>query len=451
MLKTICRNSASEVEQDVATIIRAALALKALFIFFVFVLSTLHLFGESAWCLSKEEVLVVANMNYSRSTSLAKYYMKRRSIPEDQLVKIWTSEEEKCSRIEYDEDIAGPVKKYLEERDPYGILFRCIVLMYGVPLEVSAPDPTPDDKKEIKRLKKEIDFLSKKMEILEGDGNTEERDATKRLISEASVELKSLSMYNHSASVDSELALVLNDTYSLAGWLPNPQYLGYRGKNIAQMPEKVLMVSRLDGPSDEIVRRIIDDSLAAEKKGLEGNACFDARFPEPNNGKPRSKKGYEFLDASIHRAANIVRKSGMMKVIVDDESKLFQAGQCPNTALYCGWYSLARYVDAFDWSQGAVALHVASSECSTLKRANSQVWCKRMLEDGVAAVIGPTDEPYLQAFPWIEAFFGLLLQGRFTLAECFSMTIPFRSWRMVLVGDPLYNPFKARRKLSDLN
>ena len=71
-----------------------------------------------------------------------------------------------------------------------------------------------------------------------------------------------------------------------------------------------------------------------------------------------------------------------------------------------------------------------------------------MLEDGAAAVIGPSGEPYLQAFPAMEAFFSLLLEGRFTLAECYAMTIPFRSWRMVLVGDPLYNPFKATRKLA---
>ncbi len=64
-----------------------------------------------------------------------------------------------------------------------------------------------------------------------------------------------------------------------------------------------------------------------------------------------------------------------------------------------------KYVDAFKWQPGAVGYHIASSECSTLKAAGSQVWCKMMLEKGVAATLGPVGEPYLQAFPPPEVFF----------------------------------------------
>src|SRR5690606_3196617 len=123
---------------------------------------------------------------------------------------------------------------------------------------------------------------------------------------------------------------------------------------------------------------------------------------------------------------------------------LFQAGDCPEAALYCGWYSLAKYVDAFDWAPGAVAYHLASSEATTLRKADSQVWCKRLIEDGVAATIGPVDEPYLFAFPRPEEFFALVLRGELSLVECFYQTQPFNSWRMILIGDPLYRPFKNR-------
>jgi uncharacterized protein (TIGR03790 family) len=132
-----------------------------------------------------------------------------------------------------------------------------------------------------------------------------------------------------------------------------------------------------------------------------------------------------------------------IEVVVDDKPGLFQAGQCPEAALYCGWYSLGKYVDAFDWSPGAVGYHLASSEAATLHDANSQVWCKRMLEDGVAATIGPVYEPYLFAFPRPEEFFALLLRGELTLVECYYRTQPLNSWMMVLVGDPLYRPYKA--------
>ena len=49
------------------------------------------------------------------------------------------------------------------------------------------------------------------------------------------------------------------------------------------MPGKAMLVSRLDGPSEKIVRSIIDDSLFAENEGLRGKAYFDARWPDPGN------------------------------------------------------------------------------------------------------------------------------------------------------------------------
>jgi uncharacterized protein (TIGR03790 family) len=59
-----------------------------------------------------------------------------------------------------------------------------------------------------------------------------------------------------------------------------------------------------------------------------------------------------------------------------------------------------------------------------------------MLESGVAATLGPPSEPYLQAFPVPEFFFGLLLDGQLSLAECYALSKPFWSWQMVLIGDP---------------
>jgi len=205
--------------------------------------------------------------------------------------------------------------------------------------------------------------------------------------------------------------------------------------------DDILMVSRLDGPSPAIVRRMIDDSLAAEEKGLQGRAYFDARWKRPDN---TDVSGSGFYDLSIHRAADRVRKSGRMPVVVNDDDTLFQPAEAPETALYCGWYSLARYVDAFEWQPGSVGIHIASQECQTLRSGSSRVWCKRMLEEGAAAVVGPVGEPYLQAFPVPEAFFSFLIDGYYTLVESYMLSLPWLSWKMVLVGDPLYRPFAAK-------
>ena len=95
-----------------------------------------------------------------------------------------------------------------------------------------------------------------------------------------------------------------------------------------------------------------------------------------------------------------------------------------------------------------MAYHLASSEADTLRDPGSHVWCKKMLEDGVCATIGPVYEPYLVAFPRPNEFFAMLLQGNMPLVECYYRSNPFNSWMMTLIGDPLYKPFKYRANLA---
>ncbi len=195
------------------------------------------------------------------------------------------------------------------------------------------------------------------------------------------------------------------------------------------------MTSRLDAANAKIVKRIINDSIEAEQEGLKGSAYFDARWKNPGKKKVA---GYGLYDRSIHRAAKSLSEKTQMNVIFNDVGSLFQKGESPDTALYCGWYSLAKYVDAFTWQKGSVGYHIASSECATLRNENSQVWCKKMLDYGIAATIGPVGEPYVQSFPMPEIFFKFLAEGYLNLAESYLISLPYLSWKMVLVGDPLY-------------
>ena len=242
------------------------------------------------------------------------------------------------------------------------------------------------------------------------------------------------------ASVDSELSLVRIENHPVADWIPNPYFIQFQKQKTVYQKGQVLMVARLDGQDADTVKRVITDSLVIEKKGLTGTAYFDARWPQPEDTTHLA--GYTLYDNAIHQAAKVTEK--VIPVVLNEEDALFQQGEAPHAALYCGWYSLSQYVDAFDWQQGAVAYHIASGECTTLKKKGSQVWCKRLLEDGVAATIGPVGEPYVQAFPFPQVFFGLLLDGDFTLAEAYYLSLPFISWKMVLIGDPLYQPFRQR-------
>ena len=239
------------------------------------------------------------------------------------------------------------------------------------------------------------------------------------------------------ASVDSELALLWYDMVDLPKWVANPLHHEARRKQAAIAP--TLMTCRLDGPSAADVRRLIRDSIAVEKAGLKGNVYIDA------GGLPRAAaydKNFLQLAKMLTRAFEDQRQPDL-KIRLDEGPELLPANSAPDAALYVGWYSLKRYVPAFKWQQGAVGWHVSSFEAQDLRDSDSQTWCVKMLQSGVAATMGAVNEPYLAAFPLPQEFFPLLLTGRLTLAECYWATVPHASWRMTLIGDPLYRPFAA--------
>lgn len=392
---------------------------------------------SGAAALEPAGVAVIVNDEVPEGVALARDYMERRGIPADHLIRLATSTREALSREAFEAEIRDPVQDALL-RMPDPTRIQCLVLMYGMPLRVHAPAMTEAEQAAATELERELTTLKARIEQATSDEARRRLKANRENLSQA---LKTLKKEDNRASVDSELMLVLCGDPPLAGWLPNPYFPGFQGHESPLTGKILLLVSRLDGPDPASVRRIIDDSLFAEAEGLSGTAYFDARWSRPTK---EDVSGYALYDRAIHFAADAVERSGRMPVMLDARSELFGDGDCPNAAIYCGWYRLGHYVDAFDWATGAVGFHIASSECVTLKREGSQVWCKRMIEDGVAATIGPVAEPYVQGFPLPDVFFGALLEGRLALAECYLVGLPYLSWQMVLIGDPLYRPFAPR-------
>ena len=254
-------------------------------------------------------------------------------------------------------------------------------------------------------------------------------------------QLKTITKNETNSSFDSELSLILwPDDYPLLRWQPNylrPEY------NSSQLRDSypTLMVARLDAPTLPLAKGLIDTAIKIEKEGLEGKVYLDARGIGKLTQANVTPGSYADYDRALLITAKGLQEQTSLDVTLDTKGELFQPGDCPDAALYCGWYSLGKYVDAFDWAPGAVAYHLASAEATTLHKKDSQVWCKRMLEDGVCATIGPAYEPYLVAFPRPNEFFALLIQGDLSLVECYYRTKPFNSWMMTLIGDPLYRPY----------
>ncbi len=249
-----------------------------------------------------------------------------------------------------------------------------------------------------------------------------------------------------SASFDSELAMVKSPDYVLFRWQPN--LLHYRFDAVPAGLRDVIMVSRLEAPTMEIARRLVDDAIRVEAQGLRGKVYLDARgiSYDPAKDQPGS---YGQFDASLRDLAARLKAHTDLEVVLDNRPALFQPGDCPDTAIYCGWYSLAKYVPAFDWNPGSVGYHIASAEATTIRKPGATVWCSAMLEEGVAATLGPVFEPYLASFPLPDDFFPLLMTGRYTLVETYYRTNPFNSWAMILIGDPLYRPFAKNPPLAE--
>ncbi len=239
------------------------------------------------------------------------------------------------------------------------------------------------------------------------------------------------------AAVDSELALVLWDDYPLEGPMINPLHWQKQKELLAKhvRARPVMMTSRLDGPSKLDVLRMIENSLKAQKAGLKGNLYIDTASKLP--AAP---------DYNIHllKLASFVAANSKIKTVRNEKQTVFPAGSCPDAALYVGWYSLAQYVPAFEWDTGAVGWHIASYEAMHLRDPKSQEWSVKMIQNGVVATIGAVNEPYLGSFPLPEEFFPLLMTGKWTVAECYWRTNPTTSWRMMLLADPLYNPFQSQ-------
>lgn len=415
---------------------------------FQFTFTSLLAFASTSFALEPKDVWLVVNKNVPESRQVADHYVAKRGVPKGHVVGLDLPKGEDISRADYDAKLAGPLRDALKEwKDEVKVL----VTTYGVPLRAGQAPPSEDEKKALEKLRPELAVARKKLAELEKNkGDAKEIAAARRQVQGYEERERAMTHAETQASVDSELMLLWWEKYPLVRWVANPLYLRASDASRKGKPP-VLLVSRLDGPSAEIAMRLVDDAIAAEKTGLKGKAVIDARGIKYDAKSDPSGTGYAGYDESFREAAELLKKAGLA-VELDDKGELLKPGAAKGVALYAGWYSLANFVDCCEYVPGAVAWHLASSEAITLRNKDSKLWCPNLLKKGVCATLGPVAEPYTVGFPKPAEFFGLLATGEYTLAECYAKSMLLCSWMTVLVGDPLYNPYKGqgRLKVSDV-
>lgn len=357
------------------------------------------------------ETAVVYNPAFPESEALARYYIGRRGIREDRLVALPCPTEETISRAEFDSTIRRPLQQQfvdrgwwrMEEREvtehvtqkqqkafaATGQLIRVVVLIRGMPLRIS---------------------------------RTQENAPAAR---------------EDEASVDSELAALGLGMNVTAGALPNPFFNKSVRFHEDKEAEGMLLVARLDAPKSETVKRMIDDSLAAESKGLLGRAVVDLAL---------RSGGYKEGEEWLRRCIQTYRQAGIPTYVDRSRELIPEHWPLPDTALYFGWYGAEVQgpfkAPDFRFVPGAVACHLHSFSARTL-RDGGQAWAAPLLERGAAATLGNVWEPYLSYTSHFHLINARLLEGR-PLAEAVWGATPGLSWMNVVVGDPLYRPFAHR-------
>jgi len=410
------------------------------------------LFCSTCFALEPDEIFVIANSEIDASVRIAQYYCKKRQVPAANLVAwpLGTDPVTVISRDDYNRKLAEPLRVRLTSEKFAGKI-RCLLTIYGVPIIVGGRGQLQGREDELKRLRELIEQQKSQIEQLKQNnsaGNKQIRADKKRIetnVAQLRLKIDYIVGKETSASVDSELSMVLFRNYELYRWqinrLQSSLNISKHQDELLSVGLGTLMVSRLDGPSEDIIMALENKAISAEKTGLNGVAYFDSRGI-------LEKNQYGIYDQSLRDLAILTRLRTELQVKEERTAKLFAPGSCPQTAIYCGWYSLRKYVDAFDFVDGAIGFHIASFEAAGLRDPNSSQWCPSMLADGITATLGAVAEPYLHSLPEPRAFFTELYNGR-CLVEAYYRTKPFNSWQLLLIGDPLYRPFKRPESLPE--
>lgn len=374
--------------------------------------------GIPAWGESGDSVVVVYNSRMKESKAVAIHYAERRHVPMEQILPLDLPATETMTRQEFRDKLETPMWKWLEEKNLFTVK--------------SVPDPTTNNAP-LGRHWKVTEAKVRYAVLCYGVPSRILRDAS---LKEPGMEKLKDELKRNEAAVDSELALLpLHDLkLPLTGPLQNIFYL--TTNSITLNPTNgILMVARLDGPTPEIARGLVDKAMDAETNGLWGRFYFDLRGVTNE---------YRLGDDWLRQAVELSQHLGFESV-VDEKPETFSASfPMSQTAVYAGWYD-AEFSGPFrsgsvEFMPGAFAYHLHSFSAATL-RATDKNWVGPLLAQGATITMGCVDEPYLSGTPDIGTFLTRFIFFGFSFGEAASASQTVYSWQTTVVGDPLYRPF----------
>ncbi len=357
---------------------------------------------------SADNVLVVINDASPESIQIGEYYVQKRAVAQDHVVRLKTAVTEGISRPEYSRTIEQPVSQWLARNDLQDRILY-IVLTKGVPLRI------------------------------DGTGG----------------------LQGTIASVDSELTLLYrrmvgSPAAPVTGRLPNPYFLDQKpiadARLLTRFTSDIYLVTRLDGYTVDDVLKLIDRGAAP---ATEGKVVLDERATLLDAGG----------DKWLQNAADRLRESGAGDRVALEMTRSVVSQDGPVMGYYSwGSNDASNRLRHFgmQFTPGAIGAMFVSTDSRTFKEPpadwvpggtdqrgyGSQSLTGDLIRDGITGVAGHITEPLLDATIRPQILFPAYLAG-FNLAESFYLAMPFLSWQTVVVGDPLCTPFPRQTLTAD--
>jgi uncharacterized protein (TIGR03790 family) len=329
------------------------------------------------------------------------YYAQKRGIPQSNILRIKTADDESISREDFERQIDTPIAAWLARSFAQDRILY-IVLTKGIPIRVTG---------------------------------TSGKDGTV-------------------ASVDSELALLyrkmLGQSIPPAGTVKNPYFLSEapiaQAKQFNHEDQDIYLVSRLDGYTLADIRGLIDRGSAPSK---EGKILLDAKAATAEKG-----------NSWLQRASDLLDQMGFKDSVVLESTEKVLTG----IKQVLGYYSWGSNDPAirmrhfgFQFAPGALAGMFISSDARTFNESSEdwtiaesgfpQSLAADLIREGVTGIAGHVSEPFLETTIRPDILFPAYLSG-FNLIESYYLAMPYLSWQTVIVGDPLCAPFRTRSLTS---
>ncbi len=362
--------------------------------------------------IDKDKVFILANSDDAASVRIAQEYSNLREIPTANIIALPLGKAATVSREFYNDKIAEPLSKKLFEM--------------GAVAGTENKNPNEGEKR-YALTRFDADFLVLCRGVPHRIAATPKRNDRPA--------------ENDHAAVDSELALLFNAPYKLAGIQKNPLFFNREDEN-AYKTNFILRTARLDGITETDALDMVRRGIAAEKKGLMGRAYIDKA--------QKMALGDDWLE----HCAKIAGELGFDTTLDEEKNVLGCFTRLDAVAVYFGWYAsriTPNFLSppVFQVSEGACGWRVASFSADNL--GSESYWTAGLIARGMSATVGNVYEPFLPPTHNCDKFFVWLALGN-SAGEAAYFSLPSISWQAVFFGDPLYTPFRytLERQLEDI-